>query len=1269
MGKKSRAKKELREMRAVIQKLAGTEDVSWRAEAAVRQAARDEQFQTQLAAVGDLLKMYNPMDVTVSLGISDLSLPNVASPLRHVFAMRVLASIKADQFADNEISSYPEFAKFIRKLHEVLPSFPTLEDFIPEPDWGGVRVQLGDEYVPMFYGSSIERTPDFVEAFHITYGGASEALADMDLALAIQRYALAQIPASADTVALDIEPGGLTVPTEDFWNACKGSLESTHDYVAERLAKSSNALVGEIGSLSAIRTESQFGDMCMRGSAWPFLGLSVQGRFVPTSIRNGPAAVLDHWAARPAASNNSFVGAHARLASFVSDRFARTHAGPLRLRDHSNILPTEVSAVIPAASGIYVIAFCGVETLEATAKFARDFRRIVDSGQSWGIVPTRGPAILLQNSSGAAPRPSDVKIIIVLAQGGTGFNCIPSPKVPARLIPLADFVTIFDSLENLEELERFWTFADGGRGTLSPFSQAQADMFASFRDMNEVLIDGAVNPTFISLDPHWNSSWRYRQLCEFWSDAPVRFPDASRAWKTSRNVSGVIELSSKARSVVAYSVEVGRCTVQFVLKFARRTVSLTTMRMIDLFSQVVADRMQSNRMLLADVALFGRAHIVVECVSNPTEDLDDEEPSEEIGGTPLTVAAIALGELEGSDCATFRVFVSPIVIQNSLNDARDASFEVEALIRTLEACSNLVGTKISEEVTAQIRAGSAGPARFHLQVVRRTVDVPDFQDPVVPTGTEYKLARRTLAVKLQQLGFAPGRYELAEAKARMDAGRNALREHLDKRIARLDAAELIRACIEQNDELLAKDRGKVIRARQSLKHEVDYDRIEVMTAAHKELMPLARHYRYLLEKTLSSPAQGGVEPASPAVLKELVGLIDWYMVLAGASDVLHNEVDVSGVEIDDSFIPEVFYSMDWTAQEQEYVREVAKTTLGVDIARDDAVEGATQELLESPAIREAFIKDVGFDLRNLLDALIVLSQWVAQGFADELSFSYSASAEEIAKALEESIAQLSQDEALAIVHFLTLTPSQIRMLDGKVVPEGDVPFWEHNKRLYRYNIRPLVPIGTRLRWGAEQASRSMQIWLSTVLHGYLPGEFKWPSVVEEVRKVKESIETDLERRTVEICKRHTPYVAAGVDFFRRFRGDGFLDVGDFDALAYWPDTNTLLFIECKYNQPAFSVKDTRRLRDRIFGKNPDDKKSQLIKIVGRRNFVDRHRSRMLKLLGWPAPSASLDPINKELYVSREIHWWMVHPPYAVPTKFIRVDALEAWLSDAFALPT
>lgn len=1252
-------------MRAAGCTLAAPDDLSWRTAAAERQVARDVEFATRQAAVQTVLKLYEPMDVAISLGVSELFLPNVASQVKHIYPWRIFASIAPDRFGNKRISSYPEFVEFLQQLYMVLPSFPMLEDFIPEADWGTVRVRLDNEYGPMFYGSSIERSPDFVESFRITFGGANEAMEDMDLALAIQRHVLTKVPPFASNIELDFMPGSLEVPPEDFWHECKASLQSVHDSVDRRLAKSSAYLVSELGVFDAPKTEGEFGNLCMQGSVWPFLGLWVNGRFVPTSIRNAPASVIDYWAVHSKVNINTWAGAHTRLAAFISDRFARAHAGPLRLRTRHHILSTEVSVVIPAASGIYVISICEPDKLASTEKFAQDFQGIVDSGESWGIIPVSGHAFGLQNSAGLPPNPSDIKIIIVLAQGGTGPYSVPILKSPARFMPLVDFISIFDSLKDLNELERFWSFVDDGKKTVSPFSQGLADMFASFRDTSEVLVDGAVNPTFISLDPHWNSTWRYRELCEFWMHAPIRFPDASPTWNARRNESGVIELRSRQRSAVAYTVVVGQCTVQFVVEFIPGSSSLTTLRMIDLFAQALADRLYSNREILANATIFACAQLVIECVAEPTETIDNNARPENGNSGPLIVRAIATDELEVARTANLKLFVSPVQVQHGLDDARDASFEVEALVRTVEACSELLKSRIAEEVIEKIRSGASGPARFHLQVVPRTVDVPDFQDPVVPSATEYKLARRTLALKLHHLGFTPGRYELAEAKTRLDAGRNALREHLDASIEKFDSAKLIQACIEQNDELLAKDRGKIIRARQSLNHEVDYDRIKAIAEANKEQGPLARHYRYLLEKVVSSPVRGGVEPVVPSTLKELIGLIDWYMVLAGASDVLHNNVDVGGVDIDDNFIPDVFYSENWASQEKEYIRELAKTTLGVNIDHDDAVEGASRELLESDGLREAFINDAGFDLRNLLDALLVLSQWVTRGFAEELDFSYSASADEVAKAFEQSLPDLSADEAVKIVQFLTLCPLEIRRLEGKELAEGDVPFWEHNKRLHRYTIRPLVPVNSQLCWGAEQASRSMSIWLSTVVHGYLPGDFKWPSVVQHVRSIKESIETNLERRTEEIFKRHTPYVIGGVDFFKKFKGKGFADVGDFDVLAYWPDTNILVYAECKYNQPAFSVKDSRRLRDRIFGSSPADKKGQFVKIVGRRSFVEGHRTRMLELLNWPIPSSIHEPTNIELYVSREIHWWMMHPPYAVPTKFVRVDTLDAWLRNSF----
>ena len=89
------------------------------------------------------------------------------------------------------------------------------------------------------------------------------------------------------------------------------------------------------------------------------------------------------------------------------------------------------------------------------------------------------------------------------------------------------------------------------------------------------------------------------------------------------------------------------------------------------------------------------------------------------------------------------------------------------------------------------------------------------------------------------------------------------------------------------------------------------------------------------------------------------------------------------------------------------------------------------------------------------------------------------------------------------------------------------------------------------------------------------------------------------------------------------------------------------------------MKDGRRIRDKIFGRKEDDK-GQIGKVLRRGAFLEQHRTRILELLRWPRPAIA--PVRYvELYVSRDIYYWMVHPPYPVPTHFVRISTLDSWL--------
>ncbi|POZ61029.1 hypothetical protein C2I19_15770 [Chromobacterium alticapitis] len=915
-----------------------------------------------------------------------------------------------------------------------------------------------------------------------------------------------------------------------------------------------------------------------------------------------------------------------------------------------------ISSVTSTATGVYLICACDHELLDKQSVIAATVLAKAQQVKNIRFKIVEGPEVLLSKDGINGPSTDELHIILVPTLAATSAGLLNLPDEPLRLLPLADFITIFDGLQTLEDLQRYWTFCDRHQSTLTPFSRGPADLFASFNDADEVLVDGAVEPTMISLDPSWGTSSRFKTLAEFWSRAPRVFPDHTSAWRLSEGTEGVIVMSSRSSKVIAYSTLVGDCTVQALLEI-KDDLALEDGRMVDLFIQILADSSFRCRGLLADAPLFQLDHLLFVCKRGASNTIigDDEANS----GAPKNagpVVTTAKGSFGRTAVIHFDINVRAVLA--GLSDATDGSFEVQCLVEAIRKSHDALGMSLPEGLEGAVLSTSGELARYTLRVANRRVDVPDHPSVIIPRMSDYKLARKQLAEVIRDQGLAPGQYTLSEAKEKIDLASAQFRLRIEGRLAQLDRLQLIRACIEQHDALLATERERIERARQSLSHEVDYDRVDAIEEARQQYGTVARHYRYLLEKAISSQVSGPSE-VTPDVLRELVGRVDWLMSLAGASDVLHNGVDVAGITIDDSFIPEIFYSDGSNDREARFAREYAKTRLGLGENRKDVVEGESAALLESADFNNAFETDLGFNPSDLFTSISVLAQAQRRGFAKELSLSYGASPDKLAEKLASDIKDLGKEKAERIVAFLTLSETGLLHLAGRDVQEVEVPYWEHSKRAHRYAIRPLVRVGDELRWGAEAASRCMFNWMSSVRDGYLPADFGWPNIEQAVRRVKASIEKRLELHSEEIFSRHAPFVARGIDFYRRFQAEGFEDVGDFDVLAYWPDHNLLVAVECKYNQPAYTMKDSRRMREKIFGRKEDDK-GQIGKVLRRGAFLERHRTRMLELLGWPKP-ASAPERYVELYVSRDIYYWMVHPPYPVQTHFVRISTLDSWL--------
>lgn len=249
-------------------------------------------FHERLEATRLLFRKYKRIDVAIALSVSDLWPANTGSPIKHIFAWGVLLDLPDDGQGGMPITSYANFTAFAETLYGTWPEFPMLEDFSPEADWGQIRVRLGRAFVPMFYGSCIERTPDFVEAFRITYAHIPEALAHMDLAVVLQARIIEAMPDLGAAPAEVSQRAHVEVPPEDFWLACRSTLLQVGADIADWRDKTGSALEIGFSAFKAPLTWSTFGDAAMQGAALPFLAVESDGTWVPMSVRSAPGVVI-----------------------------------------------------------------------------------------------------------------------------------------------------------------------------------------------------------------------------------------------------------------------------------------------------------------------------------------------------------------------------------------------------------------------------------------------------------------------------------------------------------------------------------------------------------------------------------------------------------------------------------------------------------------------------------------------------------------------------------------------------------------------------------------------------------------------------------------------------------------------------------------------------------------------------------------------------------------------------------------------------------------
>ena len=707
MGKKSRGKRERRLERMEAGPSLPLREILGSNKRIAYEADQENPFHKRLEATRALLRQYERLDAAIALSVSELWPANTGSPVKHIFAWDVLLDLPHDRQGGMPIASYADFKAFVEALYEVWPEFPMLEDFSPEADWGQTKVRLGRAFVPMFYGSCIERTPDFAEAFRITYAHVPEAQAHMDLAVALQARIIESIPDLGAAAAQESQRAHVEVPPEDFWLACRSTLLQIGADIADWRDKAGRTLETCFGAFKAPLTWDAFGDAVMQGTALPFLAIESDGTWVPMSVRSAPGVVIDHWANKEVEVS---AHTHRRLARFVAERFRGTVMGPLTLFVGDAVCEDlAISCIISADSGVYLICACDHASNERLSKAAKATYAKMRCDTPIHFLLADGRGLMLSQDGSTGPSADELRIIIVVTQAGTAFGSISVPDRPTRLLPLADFITIFDSLNDLGELERYWKFVDSHRRSLSPFSTGPADLYASFKDTHGVLVEGAISPTLIGLDTHWGTSWRFKALTDFWSHAPRVFPDGSAGWRLSPETKGVVELQSRHHKAVAHSTSVGSCTIQTLVEISEG-LRIEDARLLDLFAQLLADCTYRCSELMPDIPLFRQPHVLFICDPDTYSLVDAEETPQPIEGFARVVNS---AEEDDARKGLFHLQVDTRAVLAGLNVAQDGSFEVRCLLETLERCHAACGLELPNGLEDRLCGRASEPARYH----------------------------------------------------------------------------------------------------------------------------------------------------------------------------------------------------------------------------------------------------------------------------------------------------------------------------------------------------------------------------------------------------------------------------------------------------------------------------------------------------------------------------------------------------------------------------
>lgn len=1231
------------------------------------------------------LKRYSFEDLATSFFVLNLWLPNIASPIKSQYLFVLLEEMADKLPRKSRIRSYKDFKDLSDGIIRRIPSFPMLEDYVPEADWGEIKFYFEKRFFRLFYGGDLSNSYDFAYAFEATHFGFDKRYRDIvdrsptdefKFFLSLQDLILNNI-AQSHKFENRIRNGHFETPGEDFWRECRKFLREfdVGEFDTKLVDRFTNTLDASTAT-TARSTDKEFLSRAFEGKNCFYFFLQKDGRYFPVLPRRHLATLFDTWGNLLFDHYHELSDGAADPLMRINSQFADFVSARTKQKTYANLV-TALTAEMEYDETLFATAFLSESKVilvhllpppsadkslqEKMKTLPERFQRVEEllSAKPMKIASVMENRFMSFEPEPGRGRQMEVELVACVPFATTNASPVPMPpEFRWGVISLEQMLALVDECADTNELADFWEYRKNmSKGFSMPGALVSTlDLFGSFKASSSVLIEGATEYTDIMIDPTWGSSYRYRSLSEFWS----AYPDVStfgepRGWKLHKQDedAGVAMFTDRTTFDYFRSMLLGdvRVLISAPVGLLSETQGEITETIMDALSDALTLYAQRVGQVL-DRFSWDSIHILFfpsGLVKNETlmGHLQNRIPTDSLWNADGV-------RLENGKFG-IRVVFDDTEVGKALLNAADRSIQIELLIDVLRQ----VGDDGSEElanVLAELEMEKKEKNRFRTFLIEDRVSFPGFADFVVPGEREYKLASKKLAELAKDNEVMPGEYDEQRSKELIKRLIDKLVEDLNSVVNDFDFKTCVAVLLSNVDSLINRYTQDSARIMNAVDQDVEYD-LDVSSAEHHiEFVEQHHCYRYLIEKFVQLQPAGN-EFLSDRRLAELLAIVGRILHLYFVSDQIHYGIYPATLSVSQDFLISFDQVVDIGEMQRRLTETQAQIRLGLIGKRDDAISFPIPLDQYYDRLDTAFRKDLGFSLRDLINACQVLSHWAHfRGMAEPETF-YHADLDEIRPVLEAGIEGFDSSRAAAILEFLTLDPEKILRILGDSQPAKDLPVWEHRKRPNRYYIRPIIRIGESYYWGPYSIERSGKIWSGILSHHKLPSDIDAKNIKNLLDKTHKASTDLLQARIAEIVERITPFIRTEVSPFDL--GHSETDIGDIDVFALSSDRTILFNIESKVIDQAYCNKDLKRIAKRIFGEEVTADGSSiggyLKKVLDRDAFLRAH-GRQLAEHYWG--KLDKDPQIVSLFVTSEPHWYTAFPVVDSVVEFVEVRLLE-----------